>query len=110
MSNDFIAVTSSTKARISREEFDRASNLLQQYSHKWEIIGQHLGFTANELSVIEAAPLHLANAPSSWLTAMLSSWQQWTPRDHRGSTSYATLDSLKTAVDKAGLGLTAQEL
>ena len=110
MSNDFIAVTSSTKARISREEFDGASNLLQQYSHIWKKIGKHLGFTANELSLIEAAPTHHANAPSSWMTAMLSSWQQWAPGDHRGSTSYATLDSLRTAVDKAGLGLTAQEL
>ena len=64
----------------------------------------------DELSVIEASPALLAGAPTSYLDTMLAEWQQWAPGDARGSTSYATLHALRSAVDKAGLGLTAQEL
>ena len=74
------------------------------------LIGQGLGFTADELSNIEATPTLLTTAPRSYLDVMLSEWQQWAPRDSRGSTNYATLDSLKSAVDKTGLVKTAHEL
>ena len=76
-------------------------------STKWKLIGQGLGFRSTELSSIESAPLLLA---SSHLIAMLENWLQWAPGDARGSTGYATLRSLKSAVDRAGLGRTAQEL
>ena len=85
-------------------------DILQRYAHKWEKIAQGLGFTPNELSIIKATPTLLAGAPTSYLDAMLADWQQWAPRDARGSTGYATLDALRAAVDRAGLGLTAQEL
>ena len=81
-----------------------------KYSYKWRDIGQGLGFTTHELSIIEATPTLLTSAPSSYLSSLLSSWQQWAPGDSRGSTGYANLDSLRRAVDSAGLGLTAQEL
>ena len=48
--------------------------------------------------------------PASYLSAMLSAWQQWAPGDARGSRDYATMEALSGAVDRAGLGLTAQEL
>ena len=41
---------------------------------------------------------------------MLSSWLQWAPGDARGSTDYATMEALRRAVNRAGLGVTAQEL
>ena len=46
-------------------------------------------------------------APGSWLSAMLEAWLEWKPGDSRGTVS---LESLKKAVDKAGLGRTAAEL
>ena len=95
---------------MSTKEVGRAYDILKRHSHKWKMIGQGLGFAADELSLIEATPTLHVGAPRTYLMDMLSSWQQWAPGDHRGSTSYATLDSLRTAVDKAGLGLTAQEL
>ena len=49
-------------------------------------------------------------APGSWLRELLVEWFQWAPGDGRGSTEYATLSALKTAVDRAGLGRTAAEL
>ena len=69
-----------------------------------------LRFTASELFTIQASPAHFANAPSSYLEAMLAIWQQWAPGDARGSKNYATLELLKTAVDRAGLGRVAEEL
>ena len=74
------------------------------------MIGEGLGFKASELDNIMSRPLLLLDAPNSYLSAMLSEWQLWAPGDHRGSNTYATLHSLRTAVDKAGLGLIAQEL
>lgn len=90
--------------------YERASDILQPYSNRWKEIGKCLGFRAAELSLIESSPTLLPSAPSSYLTAMLSDWQQWAPGDARGSTDYATLDSLRAAVDVAGLGVIAEEL
>ena len=88
----------------------RASEVLRKYAHKWRDIGQGLGFKAHELDAIQSQPRLHSSAPSSYLMEMLSSWQQWTPGDHRGSASYATRHSLRAAVNRAGLALTAEEL
>lgn len=95
---------------ISEQDFDRSSRILRKYSHKWREIGLELGFKGHELDCIHHSPILLSTAPNSFLDTMLSSWRQWAPGDHRGSTKFATLDSLRTAVDRAGLGMTAQEL
>ena len=83
---------------------------LTKHSHKWSEIGKYLGFTDDERSNIGARPALFTSAPNSFLSTMLSEWGQWTPGDSRGSTSHATLEALKAAVDKAGYGVTAQEL
>ena len=60
---------------------------------------------------IQANPMHsTGDLLSNYLSAMLSDWLQWAPGDARGSSCYATLESLKDAVDKAGLGSLAQKL
>ena len=41
---------------------------------------------------------------------MFSEWLEWVPGDHRGSTKYPTLEILKTAINKSGLGATAATL
>ena len=97
-------------AVISDQEFNRVRGILRLHAHKWRLIGQGLGFTDDELSIIEAGPALFHAAPRSWLDAMLSDWQQWAPGDSRGSTGYATLASLKSAVNTAGLGENAHEL
>ena len=83
---------------------------LHPHSTKWKVIGEGLGFTRSELDTIEAAPRLYHGAPQSFLSEMLSKWLQWAPQDARGSKEYANIHSLKSAVDKAGLGRTAQEL
>ena len=66
-----------------------------------------MGFRQPELSEIQARPALFMDAPGSWLRAMLEDWLEWKPGDERGS---ATLENLKSAVSKAGLGRTAAEL
>ena len=77
---------------------------------KWRKIGTHLNFQQKELDIIQANPLLLNDAPTSWLSVMLSNWVEWAPGDSRGSTSYANLEDLKSAVSKAGFGVVAEEL
>ena len=83
---------------------------LKPHAAKWREIGTHLGFHQTELSSIQAKPALFMEAPGSWLSAMLTEWLQWKPGDNRGSMEYASLEKLKSAVDKAGLGRTAAEL
>ena len=58
---------------------------------------------------IESRPLLLMQAPQSWLAAMLSEWLQWAPGDGRGSTGFATRESLRVALLKANLGQLAEQ-
>ena len=95
---------------LSERDFGKIVEKLSPYSHKWRRFGERLGFTPDELSTIEATPTLIPGAPASYLSTMVSGWLQWAPGDARGSRDYATIKSLKTAVDKAGLGRVAQEL
>lgn len=83
---------------------------LSKHAAQWKEIGTNLGFHQWELRNIESAPTLLQRAPESWLIDMLSKWLEWAPRDKRGSTQYATLNSLKRAIRKTGLGKTAEKL
>ena len=83
---------------------------LTKHSADWKMIGLYLGFSSGELKDIEARPLLQTGAPTSWLSAMLEQWLQWAPGDSRGSTSFATLKALKTALNDACLGATAHDL
>ena len=83
---------------------------LSQHATKWKDIGTHLGFLPGELSNIEASPNSIQGAPVSWLGAMLVQWLQWAPGNRQGSTSFATLEALKTALNQAGLGAAAHDL
>ena len=78
---------------------------------KWRSIGLYLGFTRGELdNIIQANPTLLTTPPNSRLSAMLSEWLQWAPGDSRGSTNFATLESLKVALRRTGLGAVAHDL
>ena len=97
----FCLDAASSSTRLSARDLTKITEYVKPHSHKWKEIGQGLGFTADELSNIEARLTLLFGAPYSYLSAMLSDWWHWVPGDVRGSTNYATLHSLKTA--KAGL-------
>lgn len=83
---------------------------MRLHAYAWRDIANSLGFTAAEVRNIETS-LHLVvGGPSGYVSHMMEKWQQWAPGDARGSQDYATLHSLCSAVDKAGLGMLAKEL
>ena len=99
-----------TGRRLYERDYNWICGQLYQYASKWRTIGQGLGFTSAELDTIQASPANFTDAPTSYLYAMFSRWLQWAPGDARGSRDYATLRSLRRAVDRAGLGVVAQQL
>ena len=80
---------------------------LNNHASKWGDIGMHLGFCQGELDNTECKPLLLNEGPKAWLREMLREWLEWAPGDSRGSSSCASIDSLKCALDKSGLAQTA---
>ena len=104
------ATTVSTKLSESNHSILYAKLIEHSISAKWREIGTHLGFRPSELEEIQARPLLLSDAPNSWLNTMLAVWLQWAPGDHRGSTSSATLEGLRDALNKAGLSEEAQSI
>ena len=101
------------QGQIKRLTDDHHAVLLKQltkHSADWKMIGLYLGFSSGELNDIEARPFLQPGAPTSWLSTMLAQWLQWAPGDSRGSTSFATLKALKTALNEACLGATAHDL
>ena len=73
---------------------------LAKHSAEWRNIGRGLGFIPSDLDVIQAKPLLLDSAPSSWLEAILAQWLR----------SGGRLETLKCALREAGLGQTANDL
>ena len=83
---------------------------LIKHSNKWTEIASHLGFRQSEIENIQAKPLLFSDAPACWFRTMLEQWLQWAPGDSRGSNGFATLENLKEALSRAGLGATAHDL
>ena len=72
---------------------------------RWESIATNLRFQSHEIESIQSNMM-----PEACLRKVLSQWMQWAPGDARGSVDRATLEALKTAVDKAGYGKIAEGL
>ena len=107
--NPFTSI-STGQTRLYEHNHSVLLEKLQTHSAKWKEIGTYLGFHPPKLDQIQARPLLLNGAPTSWLDAVLADWLQWIPGDSRGSTGFATLEDLKVALNKAGLGVTANNL
>jgi hypothetical protein len=96
-------------------ESDHLSKLLHQcqlndHASKWREIGTHLGFRQGELDNIQGKPSLFTEGPKAWLREMLREWLEWAPGDSRGSSSSASIECLKCALDKSGLAQTALEV
>ena len=96
--------------RITAKDIPALFRQLKKHASKWREIGVHLGFLPGELCNIETRPTLIQEAPVSFLGALLEEWIQWAPGDSRGSTSFATIESLKRALMDAGLGAAAHDL
>ena len=99
-----------TSLRLTEKHLPDLFRQLKKHASRWKEIGVHLEFLPGELSNIEARPNLSQGAPVSWLGALLEEFLQWAPGDSRGSTGFATLDTLKTSLRETGLGATAHDL
>ena len=99
-----------SETRLTEKQLPALNQQLKKHAAKWREIGMHLGFIPGELDNIEACPYLMADAPVTWLRALLEEWIQWAPGDSRGSTNFATLEELKAVLKEAGLGATAHDL
>ncbi len=73
---------------------------------KWDTIARYLGFREHEIKNIG----YKHGDPESYLGPMLSRWVQFCPPDARKSEDVATLEALKSAVDRAGFAADAKKL
>ena len=108
----WLAHTPSADEKSKLSECDLSTFLCKLNPHacKWREIGTHLGFRQGELDNIEHKPLLLNEGPKAWLREMLREWLEWAPGDSRGSSSSASIECLKCALDKSGLAQTALEV
>ena len=77
---------------------------LKSHADRWREIGGGLGFTKGEMDTIENTEVLALQGPSAFLEELLALWVPWAPGDGRGSTGYATKESLIAALLKANLG------
>ena len=70
----------------------------------------YLGFRQGELDNIKDKPLLINEGPKALLREMLREWLEWAPGDSRGSDTFASIESLKCALDKSGLAQTALDI
>ena len=94
------------ETRLATSDHTTLLNQMCEHAAKWKDIGTHLGFSQGELRNIQANPmLFFEEAPRSYLNYMLSEWLQWAPGDARGSAQFATLQALRSAMNKVGLAI-----
>ena len=105
-----LAASNQNMSRLNDTHHSILHKQLTKHAAAWRQIGTHLGFTQGELDNIQAIPSLYTGAPISWLSKMLVEWLQRAPGDSRESTSFATLDNLKAALNEAGFGATAHDL
>ena len=97
-------------ARLGDDDHSSIYNKLEDKAAKWRDIGKELGFKEGEMDNIQSNPMLLTqSAPNSYLREMLTKWLQWAPGDRRGSTGYATKESLRTALLRTNLGQLAEQ-
>ena len=76
-------------------------DMLTDHASDWKTIGCYLGFSQGQLKNIESNPMLITKAPVSFLNELLTQWLQL---------GNATLQDLKFALNKTGLGATANKI
>ena len=98
------------KCKLSESHLPELLSKLNDHASGWRDIGMYLGFRRGELDNIEGKPSLHSRGPKAWLREMLNDWLEWAPGDSRGSDAFASIESLKCALDKSGLAQTALDI
>ena len=108
--HNYAEPTSLPLSHIVESDHSDIYRKLELHAFKWRDIGRALGFLEGELENIQSNALLLTQSPpKSWLREMLRQWSQWAPRDSRGSSDFATRESLCSALLNVNLGQLAQQ-
>ena len=99
-----------TRTPVEGVHYGTLYEQLSPHAHKWEDIAIGLRFTPEEIQIIKNNPANVHEGPKAYLKHVLRDWMLWAPGDARKSTDTATLEALKKAIDKAGLGRVSQKL
>ena len=96
--------------RLGDDDHSSIYSKLKDKAANWRDIGKELGFKEGEMNNIQSNLVLLTQSPpNSFFREMLSQWLQWAPGDGRGSTGYASKDSLRAALLRANLGQLADQ-
>ena len=104
------SISKKPRLMLSERHLPELLSKLNDHACRWRDVGMYLGFRQGELDNIEGKPSLHSSGPKGWLREMLREWLEWAPGDSRGSSSYASIDSLKCALDKSGLSQTTLDI
>ena len=65
---------------------------------QWQAIGDALGFSYSDLTIIQNTPMLIPQAPQSYFREMLSQWLNWAPPNH----PWPTIEALGAALQCSG--------
>ena len=85
-------------------------SVLKPNSHNWKKIAAKLGFTAREISYIEAAQSPLNADPYTYLRSVLFRWLQQDYGNARDSRYYPTPDFLQKALEISSQEIEARKI
>ena len=85
-------------------------SVLKPNSHNWKEIAAKLGFTAREISYIEAAQSPLNADPYTYLRSVLFRWLQQDYGNARDSRYYPTPDFLQKALEISSQEIEARKM
>ena len=91
------------KTVLEDSNFASLCEQLGPHASSWKTVGMNLGFSSADLGNIESTPSNMTNAPKSYLNDLLDKWL-------KREEPLATLEDLKVALRKTGLGRVAARL
>ena len=102
------AATSALQQQTNKTVLDDSNyaSLCEQlgpHASSWKTVGINLGFFSGDLENIQSTPSNMTNAPKSFLNDLLDKWL-------KREEPLATLEDLKVALRKTGLGRVAAGL
>ena len=105
-----VTPVATAKCKLSESYLPELLCKLNDHACRWRDIGMYLGFHKGELDNIQGKVSLLNEGPKALLREMLGAWLEWAPGDSRGSDAFASIESLKCALDKSGLAQTALDI
>ena len=80
---------------LTKEDLGDLFYLTKDVAYEWKYIGLTLGFTDDQLKLIEHNPLHFTTGPTSCFMELISQWLKQGLPDHKEPTLQMFLTALR---------------